>query len=190
MTILPIILAPDPLLKQRSAPVDTITDEIRTLASDMFETMYASNGVGLSAVQVGVLIRLIVVDTDWGSSRYASAEAETPALPAILHKGNPITMINPEIITRSQQKRIYDEGCLSFPGHYSEVERPDTITVAYRDLDGKPQTLQADGLLSTCIQHEIDHMDGIVFVDHISRMKRDMILRKIKKAQKHQATEG
>jgi peptide deformylase len=186
MTILPIVLAPDPLLKQPSLPVAEITPDIRCLAADMFETMYAANGVGLSAVQVGVLTRLIVVDVEWGSSRYASEEAAvTPP-----KKGNPIAMVNPEIVGRSPELRVYDEGCLSFPGQYSEVERPDIITVEYLDLDGKTQRLQADGLLSTCIQHEIDHMDGVVFVDHISRIKREMILRKVKKAQKLKEQEG
>jgi peptide deformylase len=186
MTILPIVLAPDPLLKQKSAPVTEITPEIHRLAHDMFETMYAANGVGLSAVQVGVLIRVIVVDVEWGSARYATEEA--PAMPPKV--GNPITMINPEIVGRSPELRVYDEGCLSFPGQYSEVERPDIITVEYLDLHGNTQRLQADGLLSTCIQHEIDHMDGIVFVDHISRIKREMIVRKMKKAQKNKAQEA
>jgi peptide deformylase len=186
MTVLPIVLAPDPLLKQKSLPVAEITSEVRRLAADMFETMYASNGVGLSAVQVGVLTRLIVVDVEWGSSRYATEEA--PAMPA--KKGNPITMINPEIVQFSPELRVYDEGCLSFPAQYSEVERPDIITVEYMDLDGNTQRLQADGLLSTCIQHEIDHMNGVVFVDHISRIKRKMILRKVKKAQKLKEQEG
>ena len=187
MTILPIVLAPDPLLKQKSTPVREITPDIRTLAADMFETMYASNGVGLCAVQVGVLKRLIVLDVEWGSSRYASEETP-PTLPA--KQGNPIVLINPEITERSPELRIYDEGCLSFPGQYSEVERPDIITVEYLDLEGNKRRLTADGLLSTCIQHEIDHMNGVVFVDHISRLKREMIVRKMKKAQKLKEQEG
>ncbi len=184
MTILPIVIAPDPLLKERSHPVQTITDEIRTLAADMFETMYASNGIGLAAVQVGVLKRLIVVDTEWGSSRYSDNESDERK------PGNPIVLINPEIVTSSEELRAYDEGCLSFPGQYSEVTRPDSVTIRYLDLDGKEQTLEADGLLATCIQHEIDHMNGVVFVDHVSRLKRDMILRKLKKTQKLQSKEA
>jgi peptide deformylase len=186
VTILPIVLAPNPLLKQKSTPVREITPEIRTLAEDMLETMYASNGVGLCAVQVGVLKQLIVVDVEWGSSRYASEEA-TSAPPKA---GNPIVLINPELLDHSPELRSYDEGCLSFPGQYSEVERPDVITVEYLDLEGKRRRLTADGLLSTCIQHEIDHMNGVVFVDHISRIKREMILRKMKKAQKLKEQEG
>jgi peptide deformylase len=186
MSILPIILSPDPLLKQVSARIDSITPEIRTLAADMFETMYASNGVGLCAVQVGVLKRLMVVDVEWGSSRYASEDA-----PAVLaRKGNPIVLINPTIVSESDEKNIYDEGCLSFPAQYAEVERPERIVVEYQDLEGQTQRLTADGLLATCIQHELDHMNGIVFVDHISRIKRDMILRKMKKAQKQKMSEG
>ncbi len=183
MTILPIILSPDPLLKQKSEAVNDITDEIKALASDMFETMYASNGVGLAAVQVGVLKRIIVVDTEWESPRYPQESDDTPV-------GTPITLINPKIIKSSEDTRAYDEGCLSFPGQYSEVTRPDIVTVEYTDLDGNTQQLEANGLLSTCIQHEIDHMEGIVFVDHISRLKREMIARKMKKAQKLQQAGG
>ncbi len=186
MTILPIVLSPNPLLKQESTVIKEITPEIRKLSEDMFETMYASNGVGLCAVQVGVLKRLMVVDVEWGSPRYAEAEMKEDAP---RKTGNPIVLINPAIVERSRELRVYDEGCLSFPGHYSEVERPDIITVEYLDLQGKKQRLQADGLLSTCIQHEMDHMDGIVFVDHISRIKRDMILRKMKKAEKSRTME-
>lgn len=178
MAILPIILSPDPLLKQKSEPVTDITDDIKTLAANMLETMYASNGVGLAAVQVGELKRLIVVDTEWESPRYEEENAPPSG------KRNPITLINPRIIESSPEKRAYDEGCLSFPGQYSSVERPDLVTIEYTDLDGNTQQLDADGLLSTCLQHEIDHMDGIVFVDHISRLKRDMIVRKMKKEQK------
>ncbi len=183
MTILPIIISPDPLLKQKSEPVKEITEEIKTLIEDMFDTMYASNGVGLAAVQVGELKRIIVVDTEWDSPRYSEEGAQD----APLKKGKPIALINPEIIDFSEDKRIYDEGCLSFPGQYAQVERPDIVTVKYTDIDGKEQTLEAGGLLSTCLQHEVDHMNGVVFVDHISRLKRDMIARKLKKAQKLQA---
>jgi peptide deformylase len=180
MTILPIILSPDPLLKQISSPVAAITEDTKRLIEDMFDTMYASNGVGLAAVQVGVLQRIIVVDTEWDSPRYA---IQKPAN-EVKRTGNPIALINPEIMSFSDNKRSYDEGCLSFPAQYAEVVRPDTIIVSYTDIDGNQQQLHAEGLLSTCLQHEVDHMNGIVFVDHISRLKRDMIARKLKKAQK------
>ncbi len=181
MTVLPIYVAPHPLLSQRSDTVDSVTPDITTLIEDMFETMYASNGIGLAAVQVGVLKRIIVIDTEWGSSRYVEDNASASDVPV----GNPILLINPEIVSHSTDTRIYEEGCLSFPGQYSDVVRPDQVTIRYMDKAGQPQTLEADGLLSTCIQHEIDHINGVVFVDHISRMKRDMILRKLKKQQKH-----
>jgi peptide deformylase len=175
MAILPIILSPDPLLKQKSAPVEVIDDAIKTLIANMFDTMYASNGIGLAAVQVGVLKRIIVVDTQWGSSRYFKEGSST---------GNPIALINPRIIAHSEELRDYDEGCLSFPAQYSAVTRPDTITVEYMDVQGATQQLHAEGLLSTCIQHEIDHINGVVFVDHLSSLKRGVIIRKMKKAAK------
>lgn len=180
MTILPIVVAPDPLLKMKSAPVEKITPEIKQLLDDMLETMYASNGVGLSAVQVGVLKRVIVVDTEWESPRYRTeGEERTDEKPK---PGKPMKMMNPEIVQESEEDRVYNEGCLSFPGQYSEVKRPDTIRVKYLDENGKEHQIEAGGLLSTCIQHEIDHMDGIVFVDHISSLKRDMIMSKMKTA--------
>jgi peptide deformylase len=181
MAILPIILSPNPLLKQKSAPVEIIDESIKTLVQDMFDTMYASNGIGLAAVQVGVLKRIIVVDTEWGSARYAKE--------GTVSGGNPIALINPRILEHSEQLRDYDEGCLSFPAQYSSVTRPDTITVEYMDIDGETHNLHADGLLSTCIQHEIDHINGVVFVDHLSPLKRDVILRKMKKAAKLKAAE-
>ncbi len=187
MTVLPIVIAPDPRLKQKSEPVGEVTQQIRELMDDMLDTMYASNGIGLAAVQVGVLKRIIVVDTEWDSPRYREEGGERAEG---FTSGKPIKMINPEIVQTSQEQRCYNEGCLSFPGQYSEVERPDSVTIRYTDEHGKPQTLEADGLLATCIQHEIDHMDGIVFVDHISRLKREMIMKKLKKAKDHHHVHG
>ncbi len=175
MAVLPLVIAPDPRLKVKSTPVDTVDDEIRVLVDDMLETMYASNGIGLAAVQVGVHKRILVMDIAYGSSRYAQ-EGERESKPLIL--------INPEIVQESEDHRVFEEGCLSFPGQYAEVERPTAVTVKYLDYDGQPQEMQADGLLATCVQHEMDHLEGIVFVDHISKMRRDMILRKLKKEQK------
>lgn len=169
MTVLPIIIAPDPRLKQVSARVESITPEILQLLDDMLDTMYAAKGVGLSAVQVGAMVRVVVMDTEQGDDD---------------SKGNPLKMINPEIVSESDEPNIYKEGCLSFPGQYSEVERPKVVTVSYMDEHGKMHRVEMDGLAATCIQHEIDHMNGIVFVDHISRLKREMIIKKLIKAKK------
>ena len=167
MTILPLIIAPDERLNKPSEPVKTVDDAIRTLLDDMLDTMYANNGIGLAAVQVGVHKRIIVVDV------------------AVREGGRePVKFINPEIIARSDDTTVFQEGCLSFPDQYSDVERPSTVTVKYLDENGVEKTMEADEILATCLQHEIDHTNGIVFVDHISLMKRDMILRKLKKAKR------
>jgi peptide deformylase len=167
MTILPLVIAPDERLNLPSKPVEKVDDTIRKLLDDMLDTMYANQGIGLAAVQVGVHLRCIVVDI------------------AVRDGGrDPIKFINPEIIRTSDEKRVFQEGCLSFPDQYSDVERPDTVTVRYLDQNGAEKTIEADDVLSTCLQHEIDHINGVVFVDHISHMKRDMILRKLKKAKR------
>ncbi len=172
MTILPIVLSPDPRLKQVSKPVKDITDETLCLIDDMFDTMYAAKGVGLSAVQVGVMQRVITIDVEQLDEQRSG------------ERGNPIAMINPEIITQSAEQNTYAEGCLSFPAQYSDVTRPKTVTIRYTNRDGELQEIEADELLATCVQHEIDHMNGIVFVDHISRLKRDMIAKKLVKLKK------
>jgi len=169
MTVLPIVVSPDPRLKEISKPVEEITPEILTLLDDMLDTMYAAHGIGLSAVQVGHMLRLVTVDIEQG-------EDGTP--------GNPIKMINPEVVEFSDEQNVYKEGCLSFPGHYSDVKRPKRAIIHYMDEQGKKQVMEADDVMATCVQHEIDHMNGIVFVDHISKLKRDMIGRKIVKARK------
>ena len=169
MTTLKIYTAPDPVLKKVAAPVTAVTDETRTLLNDMLETMYAAPGSGLAAPQVGVSQRLIVVDV--------SRDKENPT---------PYKMVNPEIIAVSDEDSSYEEGCLSLPQHYADVVRPARVTVRYLDENGKSNTLEADGLLATCIQHEIDHLEGILFVDHISALKRNIILRKLLKAKKEQ----
>lgn len=168
MTVLPLVIAPDPRLEIRSTAVETVTDEVRAFAHDMLDTMYASNGIGLAAVQVGVHKRIITIDVE-----------QTEEGP-----GDPIVLINPEIVTQSDAMSSYNEGCLSFPDQFSDVERPAKVTARYLDLEGNRQELKAEGLLATCVQHEIDHIDGIVFVDHISKLKRDMIVRKLKKAKR------
>lgn len=174
MAILPLVIAPDPRLKTKSTPIEKIDADIKKLASDMFETMYHERGIGLAAVQVGVLKRLLVADVTW-------REEEGP--------GEQWVLINPEIVEGSKDERVYKEGCLSFPDQFAEVMRPDQVRVRYLDLDGKQQEKSFEGLLATCIQHEIDHLNGVVFVDHISNVKRDMILRKLQKLKKMGAFE-
>ena len=167
MSILSIVKAPDPILKKRSMPVDAVNDEIRRLMDDMLETMYAAPGIGLAAPQVAIHKRVIVVDaSDRDSER------------------SPLQIANPEIVKRSDDIASFDEGCLSFPDQYAEVERPARVWVRYIDYNNLPQEIEAEGLLSTCIQHEIDHLDGRLFVDHISMLKRNMILRKMTKLKK------
>ena len=167
MAIRPLVIEPDERLHIPSVKVEVVDDSIRALLNDMLDTMYANDGIGLAAVQIGVHKRCIVVDV------------------AVRDGGrNPIKFVNPEIIQRAERESVYTEGCLSFPDQYSDVVRPETVTVRYLDENGAEKTLNADGILATCLQHEIDHINGIVFVDHISKMKRDIILRKLKKAKR------
>jgi len=165
MTIKPLIILPDPLLRQQSKPIETVDQEISRLADDMLETMYDAPGIGLAAIQVGIARRMLVIDL--------SREDE---------EKKPVVFINPEILKVSDDVSTYEEGCLSIPDYYAEVERPASITVGYIDRDGKQQTMEADGLLATCLQHEIDHLNGVLFIDHISRLKRDMVIKKFTKA--------
>jgi peptide deformylase len=168
MAILPLVLSPDPRLKKKSAPVLVVDDAVRKLMDDMLETMYHSQGLGLAAVQVGVLKQVIVIDVK-------QRENEDN------QRGVPLFIANPQILSSSPEECPYNEGCLSFPDSYSEVIRPAKVHVRYLDYQGKTQELHAEGLLATCIQHEIDHVNGITFVDHISTLKRDIILRKMRK---------
>ena len=167
MAVLPIIVAPDPRLKIKAKPVEAVDDDVRQFMDDMLDTMYDANGIGLAAPQVGDNRRVIVVDV--------ARVDEDP---------QPMAMANPQIVDIADDDRIHEEGCLSLPDHYAEVVRPDWIKIRYLDRDNEIRELQADGLLATCIQHEIDHLDGILFVDHVSSLKRNMILRKLMKAKK------
>ncbi len=167
MAILPIIIAPDPRLKQVCAPVARVDDEIRALIDDLLETMLQAPGVGLAAPQVGVFKRILVVDV---------AGEEMPPQPQRL--------INPELLWASDEKVAYEEGCLSLPDFYADIERPGAIRIRHLDDHGKVQELRAEGLLATCIQHEMDHLEGVLFVDHLSALRRNMILRKLRKAKK------
>jgi peptide deformylase len=167
MATLPILIAPDPLLKRKARPVERVDDRIRKLMDDMLETMYAAPGIGLAAPQVGVLERVIVVDI--------ADKGEQPA---------PLRLANPEILWRSEELAQSNEGCLSLPEHYADVVRPRAVRVRYLDETGESREIEADGLLATCLQHEIDHLDGTLFVDHLSMLKRNMILRKLQKQKK------
>ena len=167
MALLPIITAPDPRLKKKSPPVDSVDDDVRRLMDDMLETMYEAPGIGLAAPQVGVLKRVIVVDV--------SAKDEPP---------QPMQLANPEVLWVSEEEASYEEGCLSLPEQFSEVTRPAEARIRYLDRENEIREIEADGLLATCIQHEIDHLDGILFVDHISTLKRNIILRKLVKAKR------
>lgn len=168
MALLEILTAPDPRLKQKSLPVDSVDDALRTLMDDMLETMYDAPGIGLAAPQVGVLKRVIVMDI--------SHDDEDPA---------PLKLVNPEIVWKSDELTTYEEGCLSVPQSYSEVERPAEVKLRYLDENGTPCEMDCDGLLATCIQHEMDHLEGTLFIDHISRIKRSMIMRKLTKLKKN-----
>ena len=167
MTIKPIITIPNEVLKKISDPIENVGESEKNLVNDLFETMYNSNGIGLAAVQVGILKRLVVIDI--------SKENE---------KKKPIFLVNPKIVLRSKKTSIYEEGCLSLPGHFAEIERPKECEVNYIDYHGKERKLKAKGLLSTCIQHEVDHLDGVLFVDYLSKLKRYMIIKKLVKQKK------
>ena len=175
MAIRPILETPDPILRQISAPVDAVTDEIRALVDDMFETMYAAPGIGLAAIQIGVAKRVLVIDL-----QEPEEEEGEPVK-------KPLVFINPEIVETSETLQAYNEGCLSVPEMYAEVERPDRIRARWLDRDGKAHDEALDGLLAVCLQHEMDHLQGILFIDHLSRLKRDMILKKLAKARKERA---
>lgn len=162
-----IIIEPDPILREKSKTLEKVNDELRALLDDMLETMYAAPGIGLAANQIGVLKRLIVIDINRDNE-----------------KRNPIFLINPEIISSSKKTSIYEEGCLSLPGHYAEIERPAECNIKFVDYNGKEKELNAKGLLSTCIQHEIDHLNGILFIDYLSKLKKDMIVKKLIKHKK------
>ncbi|MBN9558938.1 MAG: peptide deformylase [Alphaproteobacteria bacterium] len=167
MTIRPIITAPDPRLKTVSEAVDRVDDSIRKLADDMVDSMYAADGIGLAAIQIGVPKRMLVMDLDQKDGGR-----------------NPRLFINPKVVWASEEMAKMEEGCLSVPEVWEDVERPARITAEYLDRDGALQTLEADGLLATCLQHEIDHLNGVLFIDHISRLKRGIVMRKLTKAKK------
>jgi peptide deformylase len=167
MALRDILILPDSRLRLKSEPVNGVDRELRALIDDMFETMYAAPGIGLAAIQIGVPRRVVTMDL---------AKKDEPAQPQVF--------INPEVVASSDEMATYEEGCLSIPEYYGEVERPKAVTVKFLDRDLKPQQIEADGLLATCLQHEIDHLNGVLFIDHMSKLKRDMVLKKFKKAAK------
>ena len=198
MTLRPIIEVPDPRLKTISAPVAEVTDATRALMDDMLETMYAANGIGLAAIQIGVAERIIVMDIAPSSGEddaaadededENNAEAqEAKRWRELLKDEGPRFFVNPEIIWTADETRNYQEGCLSVPGFYDDVARPAQCKIAFLDYDGVAQEIECDGLLATCIQHEMDHLNGIVFLDHLSRLKRQMVLKKLQKAEREKA---
>ncbi|GAA4658718.1 peptide deformylase [Bartonella pachyuromydis] len=167
-----LVILPDPILREVSKPVEHIDEALQTLADDMLETMYHAQGVGLAAIQIGIPLRMLVIDVSQNNEQK-----------------NPLVIINPEILWLSEERNIHKEGCLSIPEYYAEVERPKRLCVHYQDREGKQTELEADNLLATCLQHEIDHLNGRLFIDHISKIKRDMVIRKFKKRAKEKNTQ-
>ncbi len=162
-----ILIEPDPILRKKCEPLEKVDNGIRKLMKDMLETMYDAPGIGLAAVQVGILKRLVVIDISKDEN-----------------KKDPLFLINPEIISKSENSSVYEEGCLSLPGQFAEIERPAECFLKYVDLNGKEKKLKAKGLLSTCIQHEVDHLNGVLFIDYLSKLKKDMIIKKLVKHKK------
>jgi peptide deformylase len=177
MSLLPIIEVPDPLLRAQSAPVERVDEELRQLIANMFETMYEAPGIGLAAIQVAIPRRLVVIDLQ-EPEPVDEGEEEGPPIK------RPHVFINPEILDRSDATKSYLEGCLSIPEQYAEVERPDIVRARWLDEHGKEQEGEFGGLMSICLQHEVDHLNGVLFIDHLSRLKRDMIVKKVVKARR------
>ena len=169
MALRPIIILPDPVLREKSTPIVRVDDDVRALVADMFETMYDAPGIGLAAVQVGITKRIVTIDL--------AREGE---------EKKPMVFVNPEIVWSSDEQSTYEEGCLSIPQYYEEVERPAKVRVRYQDEKGEAHELEADGLLATCLQHEIDHLEGKLFIDHLSKLKRDRVIKKFQKQAKRE----
>lgn len=172
MAIHPILEAPDPRLRTKSLPVETVDDDLRALIADMFDTMYDAPGIGLAAIQIGVPKRVLVIDLQ--------EEQDAEGKPV----RKPLTFINPELFDPSADQSVYNEGCLSVPDQYAEVERPAVIHARWLDADGKQHEERLEGLLATCLQHEMDHLEGVLFIDHLSRLKREMVMKKLDKARR------
>ena len=187
MAIREILEVPDPRHKTVSTPVDTFDEALKTLVADMFETMYAANGIGLAAIQVGVPSRVLVIDLQPEDPDAEPEECTAHGGHSHTHqplKKEPRVFVNPEILDPAEEHNVYQEGCLSVPEIYADVERPKTCRVRWQDLDGNVHEEEMEGLLATCIQHEMDHLEGILFIDHLSRLKRTMALKKLEKLRK------
>ena len=190
MSIIPIINIPDAVLREISKPVERFDTQLQTLFDDMFETMYDAPGIGLAAIQIGIPLRVITIDVaprqnkedDEDNEDGENGEEDNKEREPV--KPNPIVLINPQILNRSDERSTYEEGCLSIPEYYADVERPAFCKLSYLDRDGKEQIMNAEGILATCVQHEIDHLDGVLFIDHISKLKRDMVVKKFTKIAK------
>ncbi len=167
MTKKKILIEPDPILRKKCEPLQSVNSDVKKLMDEMLDTMYEAPGIGLAAIQVGILKRIVVIDITKGED-----------------KKNPLYLINPEIVHRSKETSVYEEGCLSLPGQFAEIERPAECHLKYIDYHGKEKTLKATGLLSTCIQHEVDHLNGVLFIDYLSKLKKDMIIKKLVKHKK------
>ncbi|WP_273717474.1 MULTISPECIES: peptide deformylase [Bartonella] len=174
MPIKSLVTLPDPILREVSKPIDQVDTALQKLADDMLETMYNAKGIGLAAIQIGIPLRMLVIDVSGNSED---------------KQKKPFVIINPEILWLSDERNIYKEGCLSIPDYFAEVERPKRLRVRYQNREGKQKEIEADNLLATCLQHEIDHLDGRLFIDHISKIKRDMVIRKFKKRAKEKTTQ-
>ncbi len=169
-----LVTLPDPILREISKPVEQVDTALQKLADDMLETMYHAKGIGLAAIQIGIPLRMLVIDVS------GNCEDE---------QKKPLVIINPEILWLSDERNIYKEGCLSIPDYFAEVERPKRLRIRYQNREGQQKEIEADDLLATCLQHEIDHLDGRLFIDHISKIKRDMVIRKFKKRAKEKMTQ-
>lgn len=178
MTKLNLILSPNPVLNEISKPVEKVDAILQKLMDDMLETMYQEGGIGISAVQVGVLKRILVMDVEYVLDKCEDDCGHNHNKPA---NPNPIYMVNPVIIKSSKELSVYREGCLSFPEFRTDIERPKEVTIEFLDYFGNKKTLQADGILATCVQHEMDHLNGITLIDHLSKIKKEMVLKKMKK---------
>ncbi|OLL52992.1 peptide deformylase [Bartonella henselae] len=172
MPMRPLVIVPDPILREISKPVEYIDSAVQKLADDMLETMYHAQGVGLAAIQIGIPLRMLVLDVSRNDEQK-----------------NPLVIINPEVLWLSDERNIYKEGCLSIPEYFAEVERPKRLCVRYQNREGKQTEIEADDLLATCLQHEIDHLNGHLFIDYLSKIKRDMVIRKFKKRAKEKNTQ-
>ena len=175
MALREILTEPNKLLREKSLTVEKVDKDLQKLMDDMLETMYAAPGIGLAAIQIGVPKRVIVLDIDWRDKSESTSDEKHA------ERRNPMHFVNPEIITKSTNNSTYEEGCLSVPGQFAEIDRPDKCLIKYLDYYGQPKELVAEGMLATCIQHEIDHLEGILFIDYLSKLKKSMIVKKLAK---------